>query len=271
MYNLVVSDLNGTLLDKDHMINDYTINIIRKLYNKNINIVFASGRSYDDMMRIVDKIGFNIPLICSNGAVIINHDGTVIDVYHLDKQISNGLIDLDYKSISEDILINIITEDKWHLLESIDDDHLLNEWSTVGYEYQISKKEDIEFDKITKIYYLGHNSDLLQLEKIIKNKYGDSVNMAFTLPNCLEIFSKDCTKANALCKLSEIKGYNLEKAVAFGDGFNDLEMLNEVKKGFVMNNAPDLLKEKLNHLEIIGNNYDNAVANKLIELFDLEV
>lgn len=27
-----------------------------------------------------------------NGAVIINHDGTVIDVYHLDKQISNGLI-----------------------------------------------------------------------------------------------------------------------------------------------------------------------------------
>lgn len=150
MYNLVVSDLDRTLLDKDHMINDYTTNIIRKLYNKNINIVFASGRSYDDMMRIVDKIGFNIPLICSNGAVIKNHDGTVIDVYHLDKQISNGLIDLDYKSISEDILINIITEDKWHLLESIDDDHPLNEWSTDGYEYQISKKKILSLIKLQK-------------------------------------------------------------------------------------------------------------------------
>lgn len=70
------------------------------------------------------------------------------------------------------------------------------------------------------------------------------VNMAFATLNCLEIFSKDCTKANALCKLSEIKGYNLEKAVAFGDGFNDLEMLNEVKKGLLRNECSWFIKRK---------------------------
>lgn len=271
MVNLVVTDLDGTLLDIDHKPSEFTKKIIKILYDMNINIVFASGRAYDDMKRVTEQIGIDIPLICSNGTVLVNKNEKYIYSINLDKNISNYLIDLDYKAVSKDILINVVTEKNWYVLENIPKNHPLNEWSTCSYSYNIVSKNDIEFDSISKIYYVGYHDDLLKLEKIIKDKLGNSVNIAFTLDTCLEIFPSDATKAIALEKLSKINNYNLTKAVAFGDGFNDVEMLKEVSIPFIMGNAPDRLKALLPDVEVIGYNYENAVANKLVELFDLEV
>ncbi len=60
---------------------------------------------------------------------------------------------------------------------------------------------------------------------------------------------------------------NPKEAVAFGDGFNDREMLEVVGKGFIMGNAHDKLRQALPNHKVIQTNDEDGVANTLKELF----
>uniref|UniRef100_UPI00387E6F48 HAD-IIB family hydrolase n=1 Tax=Candidatus Regiella insecticola TaxID=138073 RepID=UPI00387E6F48 len=62
------------------------------------------------------------------------------------------------------------------------------------------------------------------LEKEINARWGDRVNVCFSLPNCLEVMGAGVSKGNALARVAEKLGHSLENCIAFGDGMNDLEM-----------------------------------------------
>lgn len=268
MYNLVVSDLDGTLLNEKHNVSDNTKKILIDLKKSGVNIVLATGRPYMDAKRIVDYIGINIPVICSNGAILVDEDGKYIHKYFLEKEQSNYLIEFNEKEISEEIYLNTIIEDDWYIHEKIEEDHFINEFVDENWNYEIIEKNKLYNENITKFFYIGPHEKLLELEKKVKEFLKDDVNYAFTLPECIEIFPKNATKAKALEKLSEIKGYNLDKSLGFGDGFNDVEFLQLVKKGHLMGNAPESLKKQLKNIEVIDFNYNDAVYFKLKEIFE---
>ena len=75
------------------------------------------------------------------------------------------------------------------------------------------------------------------------------------------------SKGAALARVAERLGVALGEVIAFGDGMNDLEMLQLVGKGVRMANADPRLQEALPHLEEIGNNREESVARYLEELF----
>ena len=65
---------------------------------------------------------------------------------------------------------------------------------------------------------------------------------------------KGINKANAIKFLCSYLNIPLNDSIAFGDNYNDLEMLETVGQGFLMNNAPKKLKKRIvNHT----NNNDN--------------
>jgi hydroxymethylpyrimidine pyrophosphatase-like HAD family hydrolase len=87
---------------------------------------------------------------------------------------------------------------------------------------------------------------------------------AFSLPHCLEFMDKSVDKS-VMCKVLEIENLHFHQAISFGDGYNDEEMLKA--KGLLMNNAPESLKNKLSHLEIIQPNSEDGVAKYLANNF----
>jgi hydroxymethylpyrimidine pyrophosphatase-like HAD family hydrolase len=78
---------------------------------------------------------------------------------------------------------------------------------------------------------------------------------------------KSVDKSVAIERILNKEGFNFENAIAFGDGFNDERMLAAVAKGLIMENAPDALKNKLHHLEVIESNDSNAVAKYITNHF----
>jgi hydroxymethylpyrimidine pyrophosphatase-like HAD family hydrolase len=70
---------------------------------------------------------------------------------------------------------------------------------------------------------------------------------------------------SVMCKVLEIENLHFHQAISFGDGYNDEEMLKA--KGLLMNNAPESLKNKLSHLEIIQPNSEDGVAKYLANNF----
>lgn len=269
MYNLVVTDLDGTLLNTNHRVDDYTKKVLRDLYTAKVNIVIATGRSFVDAMRVKEQLELDIPMITTNGASLYDVDNTELFRYILDEDVAKKIVNMDYKKYGEDIIINIISDEKWIVNEKISKDHIINEWTEPTWKYEFYPKKEVNTKGITKFFFFGEHDELVKLEEYILSNFGDKVNCAFTLPFCFEIFSKKATKGNALIELAKLKGYNLDNAIAFGDGFNDVEMLKVVKKGFIMENASEELKLKNLELEVIGKNSDSSVAKKIKEIFNI--
>ena len=71
----------------------------------------------------------------------------------------------------------------------------------------------------------------------------------------LEIMAKDISKAAAVEKLCNLWNFDITKAVAFGDQYNDLEMLKTVGYGYAMANAPEEIREMVGRVTL-DNNHD---------------
>ncbi len=77
-FQLVASDLDGTLLNGQHVVGDFTIDTLRKLEQKQVDIVVATGEN-TNVFSIVAKIGIeNIRMITSNGARIHDLSGRLL-------------------------------------------------------------------------------------------------------------------------------------------------------------------------------------------------
>lgn len=269
MYKLIISDLDGTLLNSNHKMDSFTKDILHQVHSKGVNFVIATGRTFLDAVRVKNDLGLNVPMITTNGAALYDENNKELYRYDLPKEFITNILKLQYKNFGEDIVMNSIAEDKWYIHDSIDANHKLHEWEEENWKFEYRNKEKIGDLRVSKIFFIGKHEELEKIEKYISNNYSDIVNFAFTLPFCFEIYSKYATKGEALKKLAEIKKYNLKQAIAFGDGLNDLEMLALVKKAYTMKNASPKLKKALSNSEEIGVNYESAVANKLKELFEI--
>lgn len=78
MYQVVASDLDGTLLSPDHTLSPYAKETLKLLTARGINFVFATGRHHVDVGQIRDNLEIKSYMITSNGARVHDLDGNLI-------------------------------------------------------------------------------------------------------------------------------------------------------------------------------------------------
>ncbi|QEK13460.1 Cof-type HAD-IIB family hydrolase [Crassaminicella thermophila] len=262
-YKAVISDLDGTLLNCQHRISDYTKEIINKVIEKGIKFFIATGRHHMDATYIGKQLGLDTTFITSNGARVHNEKREEIFSHDLDENIVREILAMDF---DPEIHVNIYQGDRW-LTEKE------NEWvnqfkNESGFFYELVNFKKLEDYKATKLFLICENYDKLErIREIIDERFYGKLNIAFSLPECLEIMPKGISKGMALKKV--LKQYNIKpkEVIAFGDGLNDFEMLKTVGKGLIMGNAHYKLKEALPENEVIGTNDDDGVAKYLKEVF----
>lgn len=270
MYKAVVTDLDGTLLNENHVVSDYTKKVIRKLVEEGYKFYIATGRLYASTKEIADSIGVKIPLITVNGTRILDENGKELYVSTLPSDIVNKIADFDYKKCGEEVFINGYDKDLWLVTEKRAEIYYRETRPDKPYFPTTVSEEEFRSKNYNKMHFIGKHESLLKILDELGKEIGDKVNIVFVGETCLEIFCKNANKANAAKFLLERDGIKLEEAVAFGDSVNDYEMLTEVGKGYIMGNGIYLLKEMATNLEVIGTNKDDGEANKIIELFNLE-
>ncbi|EBQ6113434.1 HAD-IIB family hydrolase, partial [Salmonella enterica subsp. enterica serovar Enteritidis] len=123
-------------------------------------------------------------------------------------------------------------------------------------------------DQVCKVYFTCDDHEkLVALEAKIRVRFGNKVNVSFSLRSCLEVMAGGVSKGEALQQVAESLGYRLNDCIAFGDGMNDREMLEMAGKGCIMAGAHQRLKDILPEMEVIGSNADDAVAHYLRRLY----
>lgn len=264
-FRAIISDLDGTLLNAEHKVGNFTMETLQKLSDKGVDIFLATGRNYPDVSHIISKLAIsNAMLVTSNGARANNLDGKVILNHYLPEALAIKLMNIEFDPTT--VCINSYQGDEWFINKDIEE--LKKYHQDSGFCYQVVDFATHHGRQTEKVFYIGKTAEaLLPIEKYIKANYGEQVQMTYSTPLCLEVMAKGVCKANSLEELVKLRGYTLKDCIAFGDGMNDVEMLASVGKGCVMENADPRLKSALPHCEVIGRNRDEAVASYIRAIF----
>lgn len=258
---VVISDLDGTLLNKEHKISEYTKTVFKELHDQNYLIIVATGRHHLDAMPIADGLGFPVYLVTSNGARIHSPQKELLFSFDIDSRSIKSVLDLE---IDSEITTVLFKENVWQTNKH---NEKLNSFQTeLNYLPELVDFNTVEDLSAIKMFFThDRHSKLMELRDQILQKYPDLFSHAFSLPLCLEFMDKSVDKSVAIAKILEIENFNFGQSISFGDGYNDEKMLNSAAKGLLMGNAPESLKNKLFNLEVIAMNYQDAVANYLSE------
>jgi len=236
---LLALDLDGTLLKPDHSISDRTVSALQALHQKGCLPVLSTGRSYEGVEKILKRLSMDIPVICYNGAMIVYGKGKVLKHWLIPDDIMRGLI-----SMAREMNIH---------LQAFHGKEVFAEQEGVATEYYLKATglvtELTNFDKwpvleMTKIIMIGPWNresrqwpELHEMHKKLKAQYGNKIYTAFSKPFYLEVINGECSKGKALEWLMEGHDVDKEHCAAFGDGMNDLEMLQAAGISVAMENS----------------------------------
>lgn len=260
MYQIVASDLDGTLLNPEHKIAPFTRDVLQRLSQHQKNFVFATGRHHIDVAEMREKLEIPAYMITSNGARVHNNLGELVFQQNLTAEVIRGIIDL----AKQDPNLHIHMYCGEHWLLNHDDDKLKEFHET--FTYQLFDVENPPLDEVAKIFFTRDDNDheaLVVWEEKFKSQFGDKANIAFSTPWCLEVMDAGVSKGSALEAVAKALGYELNDCIAFGDGMNDVEMLAMAGKGLIMGTSHEKVKQALPNNDVIGSNADEAVAHYL--------
>ena len=262
MFHIVASDLDGTLLSPDHTLSPFARETLQLLTRKGVHFVFATGRHYIDVAQMRDSLGIDAYMITSNGARVHNTAGELVFSPNLDEDIAQELVAMQHAN--PDIYTNVYRDEEWFLNRHRPEE--VDFFRESDFNYQIFQPGQLQTDGISKVFFTCAIPELLvPLEQALMARWGDRVNVSFSLPTCLEVMAGGVSKGHALDAVSKSLGYSLQECIAFGDGMNDKEMLSMAGKGCVMSNSHQRLKDIFPELEVIGSNADLAVPTDMRE------
>nr|WP_267508925.1 HAD family hydrolase [Borreliella garinii] len=276
----VASDLDGTLLLSKSYIGAFTELVIKKLTKEKKKFIIATGRSKNEIIQITKKIdqlqvSFFITL---NGAKVYNQEWELIKSHNLSPKVVKKILNLRDKKFShiphflhkadqydDQLNIDIKTKIAIDQCQKFRKKSNLLRHEIVSPVNKIKEIKDFNelenFENVAKIILADKEESLIEYEAMILDKYKGEINTYLSTPNSLEIVDHKVSKGNALKEVLKTINIDLRETIAFGDGFNDTDMLENVKKGLLMRNSNYRLKAMLPYLEVIGTNDEEAVAN----------
>ncbi|MCQ8212821.1 Cof-type HAD-IIB family hydrolase [Cetobacterium somerae] len=260
MYKLIVSDLDGTLVDSNKNVSEYTKDIVNLLKQKGIEFIIATGRSYKGAKHVYDTLKLDTEIICNNGTTIYNSNGDLIFQRTIDPKIT---LEVFKKSLEENCIFFATYGVQVFIGEGT-----IEEANTFLYN-PLDNPIEINLDNINqyifeKIVLMDKNGNKLKYLSNFFNQY-DEINAFISQEDYLDIVHFETSKGQAVKTLANLKNIDLKNVIAFGDAFNDYEMLKVAGKGLVMGNAFEDLKKEF---ETIGfTNDESGVAKYLANLF----
>lgn len=271
MKTLYITDLDGTLLNSDGKISEFSEKTINSLIKKGMNFTFATARSIASASGIVDGIDLKLPAVMMNGVFLTD--------IKQKKQCSVCKIP---KEIAKKVIAIFESHGRPPFVYNFNGEYIETEYKTIKSQYEqqfVDKRKSLyrKFDVVENytakgdtVYINGIDSKEIieavvnDIKKIDGVKYSYYLDIYSGNKYFLEVFYKTAGKWNCIKKLKELYGF--DRVVAFGDNGNDVEMLENVDLGIAVGNAQPIAKQVAEL--IIGDNNSDGVAKYLLDLYE---
>jgi len=258
---LIATDMDGTLLNSKHEIHASFFPIFRKLKDRGIIFVAASGRQYYNLAKELDAVKDEVIFAAENGSYVVFKDEE-IHIQAIDGDIVRELVKIS-RPIKDTYAV--ICGKKKAYVESAEPE-FINHLKLYFERYEIVEDllevKDDQFLKFTLCDLAGSEGNSYPHYK----QFEDTLKVKVSGPIWLDISHKKANKGKAMEVLQEKFGVTFEQTMVFGDYLNDLEMLEKANYSYAMANAhPDI--KKIARF-IAKSNDENGVVEVLSEITD---
>lgn len=280
-YKIVFIDIDGTLVNDEKIVPEENIKAIKKIKEKGIEVVLASGRPYHSIEEYSNTVGAIPYIIGSNGGVVANFvEDKKIFTTNIEKEVALEIL----KVIKENDIYftvtisgNLIVENEQYGMSKENRNEIvvlknsaeeyLQETNEPIIKFSIIDDEKEKLEKVRKEIIERFNIDATEVDEfMILKKYRKPENN-YKVPYIMDIMPRGISKAKAIEEMCNYLKINLSQTVVFGDGLNDIEMFNVGGYKVAMGNAAEKIKNLAD--VVTKTNNESGVAYELNEIFKI--
>ena len=260
MIKHLFSDLDGTLLNDNGELSDYTKKIIREC---NIPLTLVSARSPQKMESILSELEEGRIHIAFNGAMVFKKENNKFEILNkeiLNRELARKLV-LDIRSEFPKVGISLYDEENWNV--DVVNKVIEREKKVVKVNYNLVNFNQYFNENLKDVYKVSFIEDNVEVLKNLVNYVevnysNEKIAIQKSLSGYLEITHANAKKSLGIEYVMKLKNIDRESTVAFGDGENDISMLKSVGYSIVMGNSSDEVKK---HSDFITkSNIEDGVA-----------
>ena len=287
MYKLIAIDLDGTMLNKYGIITQNTKDVIKKVQEKGIEVIIASGRTINSVKNFSKEINSENYFISGNGAITydIKNDKILYENV-LSKNKAQQVIkiceenSIYYSVYTENGIItkNLNYNTLYYYKENLNKEE--KEKTHINIVQDVYNYIEEKDEKILKIMICDNNqlvfkSILKKIKEITDIEILDVSHMSRKLIEqgteeialeyfYTEITSKNVDKWNALEMLIEMLNITKDEVITIGDNANDVKMIQNAGLGVAMGESAPYIKEQAN---IVTESNDNDGVAKILQQY----
>jgi Cof subfamily protein (haloacid dehalogenase superfamily) len=206
-----------------------------------IRVIVATGRMFRSVKPYLELAGIPDPVVCYQGAAVVDPETSVF-LFHRPIPLELGRRAID------------ALQDAGYPPNCYVDDELVVA-SRTPYSDAYANFQHLPVHEVgdllawlevapTKLVAVGEPHELDDLRRDLGELFGDSLYVTTSLPYLLELGNPDVSKGTGLAFVAERQGFRLDRTVAFGDGENDIELIERAGFGVAVENAHPQLQER---------------------------
>ena len=263
----ICSDIDGTLLNSERSLSANLIAVVSSI-SPEIPFFLASARMPAAMRHLLQDLNRpKEPLIAYNGALVLDSEGKELESITIPITLVQEIV---HTALPEGLHLSLFHGENWYTPE---EDH----WASreiQNTKVQPTWKSPLEVLEnwsssnlgAHKVMCMGDPGKIALLYQTLIQRFGEQLHLYRSKDTYLEIAPKPISKATGLKKILE-HGYaiGLDEVVAFGDGYNDIDLLQQVGWGVAVANAFPEVKAVAN--EVTKHHKEDGVASTLARIF----
>ena len=265
---LIVSDIDGTLVNNNGDLSPQTIQIVKKLQEKDILFSLASQRVHSSIVPLAKQLNIKIPLISLNGTLIQDVKGKVV--------LNKSIIDEKYVKkalkFAETYYVKIALCYNDEIIYTEDNSVIKDFMTRLGTTYTLVKSYDDHMNNVLEIIMSGNDRKVMKhiqgkmqppFGLFLKVKYYRS--QTFQGVFNIEIIRKGVSKRTGLKMLTKYLNISKDEVMVFGDWYNDRDLFQFGGTNIALENAVDELKEMADYVTDKSN--DDGGVGEFLKMF----
>lgn len=270
-YKAICTDIDGTLLNAERELSPLTLEVLR-LARERVPVILASSRMPAAMRHLQAELGIlDCPLVCYNGGYVVCFpDGGDTPVVLHSTPIPLAVCRaIQSHAVGTQVHVSLYHADEWYV-------PMLDHWagreaSNTKVQPTLANAEQVfeDWEKrgigAHKVMCMGPEEEIEAMERHLATHHGETLNLYRSKATYLEIAHRSISKRTALqILLDQVYPIGWGDIVAFGDNFNDMDMLEAVGLGVAVGNAQEAVKAIARHVAAAGK--EDGVARTVARL-----
>jgi Cof subfamily protein (haloacid dehalogenase superfamily) len=245
MIKLLVSDVDGTLVDKQKRLTPATIDAVARLRAAEVGFTIISARPRSGVAPLVAALGLDGPAAAFNGGLIFRDDGTIVTRHLIAPAVAAGVLTAAREAPVD---IWVFANDRWHATRG-DGPHTASERRAASQEPVVRTDFADLLDRADKITLVSDEPEVLgALLDRLRATVGKLATIAMSQTYYLDVTATAANKGAGVEALAAAFGVSLAETAVIGDQHNDLPMLERAGLPIAMGNAPDAVKAVARHV-----------------------